>query len=95
MKIAQLAVDRRFAGQGLGTWLIWYTAALVHELRHRVGCRILSLDAKPDTATWYERHGFERNVLEQIDRENRARSEGRDPARLGISMRFDLHEAKR
>jgi hypothetical protein len=30
-----------------------------------------------------------------MDRVDRAQSEGRDLAQLGISMRFDLREAKR
>lgn len=92
VKVGQLAIDHRFAGNGLGRWLIWYAVALVKDFRRGVGCRLITLDAQPDLVPWYERQGFSSNALEQQARLERARGEGRDDQRLPVSMRFDLRE---
>lgn len=95
VKIAQLAVDKRFAGQGLGAYLISYTVAMARDLRRGVGCRLLSLDASPDLVPWYQSRGFQPNSQEQRVRADRARTENRDLTGLPISMRFDLLEVRR
>jgi hypothetical protein len=69
------------------------------ELKQKVGCRYVTLDAKADLVEWYEEQGFVRNEKDQEERvaaiENTpglkpAKREAR-LAELPISMRFDLH----
>lgn len=89
LKLAQLGVDRRFQGLGLGREVIADVVALAREAASHVGCRYVSLDAHPDPVGWYERHGFVVNRLHQ--RERIAATAGKaDPAHLAVSMRFDL-----
>jgi GNAT superfamily N-acetyltransferase len=95
IKLAQLAVDRRFAGNGLGKLLVSAGVHLVRELRQKVGCRVVTLEAQPDLVTWYEGQAFRPSLEEQRVRVERARAEGRDAERLPVSMRFDLREAGR
>jgi ribosomal protein S18 acetylase RimI-like enzyme len=89
LKLAQLGVDQRFQGLGLGREVIADVVALAREAALRVGCRYVSLDAHPDLVGWYERHGFVVNKLHQKER-IAAASGNADPTRLAVSMRFDL-----
>jgi GNAT superfamily N-acetyltransferase len=95
VKVGQLAIDHRFAGNGLGRLLIGYAVALIKDFRRGVGCRVITLDAQPDLVRWYERQGFSSNGLEQQARLERARADGRNEQQLPVSMRFDLREARR
>jgi GNAT superfamily N-acetyltransferase len=92
LKLAQLGVDRRFHGHGLGREVIADVVALAHEAAARIGCRYVSLDAHPDLVGWYERHGFVVNKLHQKERIAAAAGNA-DPAHLAVSMRFDLRAA--
>jgi GNAT superfamily N-acetyltransferase len=92
LKIAQLAVDRRFAGRGLGRFVVGYVAEYARTIRTLVGCRLVTLDAEPDLIGWYESLGFRANREEQAYRARFAAESGRDPALLPVSMRFDLRE---
>lgn len=94
MKIAQLAVDRRFAGHGLGRFFIGYVVEHARTLRAFVGCRMITLDAEPELLAWYEGMGFRRNLEEQAYRARVAAESGRDLCALPVSMRFDLREAR-
>jgi GNAT superfamily N-acetyltransferase len=93
LKIAQLAVDGRFAGHGLGRFMVGYVVEHARTLRGSVGCRLITLDAEPELVGWYESLGFRRNQEEQSYRQRLAAETGRDPAALPLSMRFDLREA--
>lgn len=95
VKIAQLAVDRRFAGRGLGRFLVGYVVEHARTLRAFVGCRLITLDAEPEMVGWYESMGFRRNLEEQEHRARLAAEMGREPDTLPRSMRFDLREAQR
>src|SRR5215467_8640422 len=56
--LARLAVDRRFAGRGLGHALV--SEAFRNSLRvaDEVGCRCIITDAYRDKVDWYARYGF-------------------------------------
>jgi GNAT superfamily N-acetyltransferase len=95
IKIAQLAVDRRFAGQGLGKLLVSFGIQLARRIRFDVGCRVVTLEAQPDLVTWYEHQAFRASMEEQRMRVERAHADGRQTERLPVSMRFDLREAGR
>lgn len=92
IKIAQLGVDRRFSGHGLGRYMVAYVVEYARSLRALVGCRYVTLDAEPELISWYERLGFVRNLEEQAARRQLAAEMGRDVDRLPVSMRFDLRD---
>ena len=95
MKIGQLAVDRQFAGKGLGMALIKYAIQFSINVRSGFGCRFITLDAEPELLAWYRKLGFVQNLEAQDYRIELARRSGRDLEALPISMRYDLREAKR
>lgn len=58
LRLARLAVDRRFQGHGIGRLLLRATLELALEMRDRVGCVGVVVDAKPDAVTFYSSLGF-------------------------------------
>jgi GNAT superfamily N-acetyltransferase len=56
--LARLAVDRRFAGRGLGHALISEAFRIGLRVASEVGCRCIITDAYPDRVGWYARYGF-------------------------------------
>jgi len=92
LKLAQLGIDRRFQGSGLGRWVVGFVVDFATELSLRVGCRYVTLDAQPDLVSWYSAQGFRRNLLHQQQRMDEAIRHRRDPANTAVSMRFDIRE---
>jgi len=90
LKLAQLGVDQRFQGAGLGRWAVSLAIQLAYDVGQHVGCRYVTLDAQPDLESWYGAQGFVRNELHQQQRKDDAVLHRRDPERIPISMRFDL-----
>lgn len=59
LRLARLAVDRRYQGTGMGALLVDFILSLAREqIMPHVGCRFLVLDAKPGSVAFYERKGF-------------------------------------
>lgn len=58
LRIARLAVDQRFQGHGIGRLLLRAMLELALEIRDRVGCTGVVVDAKPDAVTFYTSLGF-------------------------------------
>lgn len=58
LRIARLAVDERFQRHGIGRLLLRAMLELAMELRDRIGCIGVVVDAKPDAATFYSSLGF-------------------------------------
>jgi GNAT superfamily N-acetyltransferase len=56
--LARLAVDRRFAGRGLGHALISEALRISVRVAGEVGCRCIITDAYRDRVNWYARYGF-------------------------------------
>src|SRR5438309_5150304 len=56
--LARLAVDRRFAGKGLGHALISEAFKIALRVADAVGCRCIITDAYRDRVDWYARYGF-------------------------------------
>lgn len=89
LKLAQLGVDQRFQGRGLGREVLADVVDLARGAAQRYGCRYVSLDAHPDLVGWYQKNGFVINKLAQIQR--REATAGKvDPSELAVSMRLDL-----
>jgi len=58
--LGRLAVDRRYAGAGIGTALVAHVLATAVELNAMAACRAVVVTAISTTArTWWERLGFE------------------------------------
>lgn len=53
LKLAQLGVDQRFQGKGLGRWAVSAVIQFAYEISELVGCRYVTLDAQPELETWY------------------------------------------
>ena len=56
--LARLAVDRRFAGRGLGHALISEALRISLRVADEVGCRCIITDAYRDRVNWYAKYGF-------------------------------------
>ena len=56
--LARLAVDRRFAGRGLGHALISEALRISLRVGDEVGCRCVITDAYRDRISWCSRYGF-------------------------------------
>lgn len=87
--LAQLGVDRRYQGWGMGSGLVADWNQFARELSRYIGCRYMVLDAQPELVPWYEKQGFVINRAMQRRRIEQWAGE-RDPATLSVSMRFDL-----
>ena len=59
VKIARLAVDKRYQGNDLGTQLVDFSIAVTQgRVMPHVGCRFLILDSKKQSIAFYEKRGF-------------------------------------
>ena len=56
--LARLAVDRRFAGRGVGHALISEAFRISLRVADEVGCRCIVTDAYRDRISWYALYGF-------------------------------------
>lgn len=67
MLLARLAVDRRYAGTGIGKGLLKDAILRTTGAADFAGIRALLVQAKDETArTFYERHGFEPSPLDPL-----------------------------
>ena len=58
LRLARLAVDERFQGHGIGRLLLRAMLELALEMRDRVGCLGVAVDAKPEAVGFYSSLGF-------------------------------------
>jgi GNAT superfamily N-acetyltransferase len=58
LRLARLAVDERFQGQGVGRLLLRAVLALASRMADDVGCVGVVVDAKPEAIAFYEKLGF-------------------------------------
>ena len=56
--LARLAVERRFAGRGVGHALISEALRISLRAADEVGCRCIVTDAYRERVGWYARYGF-------------------------------------
>jgi GNAT superfamily N-acetyltransferase len=56
--LARIAVDRRFAGRGIGRALISEAFRVSLRVADEVGCRCIITDAYPHRVPWYAQFGF-------------------------------------
>ncbi len=58
LRLARLAVDERFQGYGIGKLLLRAVLELASDMRDRVGCVGVVVDAKQDAISFYSSLGF-------------------------------------
>ena len=58
LRLARLAVDQHYQGHGIGRLLLRMVLELALDMRDRVGCIGMVVDAKPDAITFYSSLGF-------------------------------------
>lgn len=58
LRISRLAVDERYQGLGLGQILLRTALQLAVDMRDRMGCTGVVVDAKPEAVQYYESLGF-------------------------------------
>ncbi len=58
IKIARLAVDRRFERKGIGRFLLLAAVGKVYQISKDIGCRYITLDSKRESMGFYEKFGF-------------------------------------
>ena len=58
IKIARLAVDKRFQGKGYGKELLRHSLDKIATLSTFIGVRFVVVDAKEESKAFYERYGF-------------------------------------
>jgi len=65
LRLARLAVDRNAQGRGVGEHLMRTVLSVAIELREKLGCVGVVVDAKPGARSYYSRFGFvELEVIE-------------------------------
>ena len=57
--IGRLAVDKEHQGRGFGTEVCDFAVANAMDLRDRLGCQFVIVNAKPDSIRFYEKIGFQ------------------------------------
>jgi GNAT superfamily N-acetyltransferase len=82
LRIARLGVDERAQREGVGTKMLHASAIIAAEMRARVGCVGMVVDAKPESARFYEVRGFRRLPVT-----SRAAGAGAPPLRLFSDLR--------
>lgn len=58
IKIARLAVDRKFERKGVGGFLVLAAIGLAMSVSEIIGCRYVTVDSKPESINFYEKVGF-------------------------------------
>jgi GNAT superfamily N-acetyltransferase len=70
IKIARLAVDRRFRGLGIGEALVNLSLGIAQQfICPNVGCRFVMVDSKQQSVGFYDRRGF--TMLDTQDNRDR------------------------
>jgi GNAT superfamily N-acetyltransferase len=88
LRLARLGVDQRVRGQGIGTALLASATVIALEMRVRVGCVGIVVDAKPDARGFYERKGFRAMAVT-----SRMAGAGASPTRLFLNLSHALQSA--
>jgi len=58
VKIGRLAIDKRYKGMGIGTYLIKWLSGKSEIMGQEIGIRFLSLDAYEKSVDFYKKLGF-------------------------------------
>ncbi|MFA6363832.1 GNAT family N-acetyltransferase [Methanoregula sp.] len=64
LKIARLATHQEFERQGIGRYALLKIFALWIRLSAHIGCRIITVDAKPTAVGFYKKFGFQEAIMD-------------------------------
>ena len=82
LRLARFGVDAQEQGRGLGKEMLGASVLMATEMRARVGCVGILVDAKPETVAFYEKHDFRRTPVS-----SRMAGAGAPPVRLFADLR--------
>jgi GNAT superfamily N-acetyltransferase len=82
LRLARLAVDATAQGQGVGAQLLRFVLKLALRMASDFGCIGLSVDAKRNAITFYERYGF--IAVDAVEGQSDARPQ---PVTMFLSLR--------
>ena len=68
IKIARLAVDKRYKRRGIGQNLLFWAVGKAYEVSKQIGCRYITVDAKRESLDFYLKCEF-KIVKKQGDRD--------------------------
>lgn len=57
IKIARLAIDKRYERRGVGTFLLKVAVGKAYDISERVGCRFITVDSKQESIGFYKKSG--------------------------------------
>ncbi|RZN16037.1 MAG: GNAT family N-acetyltransferase [Methanosarcinales archaeon] len=57
MKIARLAVDKKYERRGVGRFLLLASVGKALKISDEVGCRFITVDSKQNSIKFYEKSG--------------------------------------
>lgn len=58
VKIARLAVHKDYERRGIGKFMLLTTIGKAIAISKEIGCRYITVDSKPESVGFYEKHGF-------------------------------------
>lgn len=58
IKLARLAVDKNYAGRGIGPYMLLWTMGKFEKISKEIGCRYLTVDSKRESMWFYEKYDF-------------------------------------
>lgn len=58
IKIARLATHQEYQKHGIGQFMLTWVTAAALRLSEVSGCRMITVDSKPDAQSFYERFGY-------------------------------------
>ncbi len=58
LKLARMAVDVEFEKKGIGRFLLYAAIGKALLISEQIGCRYLTVDSKPESVGFYDKHGF-------------------------------------
>jgi len=84
LKIARLATNQDYENRQIGRNMLIKIYTIWIEFSRYVGCRIITVDAKPEAVGFYEKFSFQKAIIQ------RKKLQGRDTIPLYIDIRKEL-----
>lgn len=84
LKIARLATHQEFERQGVGSSMLIKIYTIWIRLSAYIGCRIITVDAKPEAEGFYEKFSFHKAIIDP------KKLQGRDTVPLYIDIHKEL-----
>ncbi len=88
LKIARLATHQEFERQGIGRSMLVKIYTIWIRFSEYIGCRIITVDAKPEAEGFYEKFSFHKAIIDQ------KKLRGRDTVPLYIDIHRELTGVK-